>query len=70
MSSMAISQEELNLLLQSSHEQKKTAVKPNFMREKFIEKVALRKNELNADLQRLRITVTQKEVDDLIGACH
>lgn len=68
MSELAISQEELNRLLQAERAQKKT-VKPRFTfnREKLLKPSGYTTEEIKVELDTLGVTVKQEEVDRLLG---
>lgn len=68
MSELAISQDELNRLLQAERAAKKT-IKPKFIfnREKIMQKSTYTKEEIKVELDTLGVTVKQEEVDRLLG---
>lgn len=65
MADISISQEELNKLLQVSKIQKSSPKKTVFHSSNVILKIRQKEEELTKQLKELRITVSQKEVDDL-----
>lgn len=67
MSEALISQDELNKLLQAERSKIKTIRKPNFKSSKIMENFAKNSKLFSDRLKTERISVTQEEVDSVLG---
>ena len=67
MSEALISQDELNKLLQAERYKIKTIRKPNFKSSQIMEKFAKNSKLFSDRLKIERISVTQEEVDSVLG---
>ena len=67
MSEALISQDELNKLLQAEHSKIKTIRKPNFKSSQIMENFAKNSKLFSDRLKTERISVTQEEVDSVLG---
>lgn len=67
MSEALISQDELNKLLQAERSKIKTIIKPNFKSSQIMENFAKNSKLFSDRLKTERISVTQEEVDSVLG---
>ena len=67
MSEALISQDELNKLLQAERSKRKTIRKPNFKSSQIMENFAKNSKLFSDRLKTERISVTQEEVDSVLG---